>query len=71
MNVSSVMFIIFFKFKIFFRPCSTARGILVPLVGIEPGPSAAEAQSPIHWAAREVPVHLCLKMKNQADSLAN
>lgn len=71
MNVSSVIFIIFFKLKIFFQPCSTVCGILVPPVGIEPGPSAAEAQSPIHWAARKVPVHLCLEMKNQADSLAN
>ena len=35
--------------------------ILVPRPGIEPGPSAVEAQSPDPWTAREVPVelHLC------------
>ena len=32
-----------------------ACGILVPQPGMEPVPPAAEAQSPNHWTAREVP----------------
>ena len=33
-----------------------ASGILVPLPGIEPAPSAVKAQSPNHWTDREFPV---------------
>ena len=32
-----------------------ACGILVPLPGIEPRPSAVKAQSPNHWTTREFP----------------
>ena len=35
--------------------CDVALGILVPQPGIEPVPSAGEAQSPNHWPAREFP----------------
>ena len=35
----------------FFWLCHVARRILVPWPGIEPGSSAAEAQSPNHWTA--------------------
>ena len=44
----------FFYFY-FFWTHSMARGILVPLPGIEPAPPAVEAQSLNHWTAREVP----------------
>ena len=35
--------------------CLTVCGILVPRMGIEPGPPALEAWSLNHWMAREVP----------------
>ena len=38
-----------------FWPQHEARGILVPRPGIEPTPSALEAQSLNHWTPREVP----------------
>ena len=38
----------------FFFGC-TAYGLLLPLPGIEPGPSAVRVQSPNHWIARELP----------------
>ena len=40
---------------VFFWLHHTALGILVPLPGIEPGPSAVRTQSPNHWTAREFP----------------
>ena len=36
-------------------------GILVPQLGIEPGPPAVEAWNPNHWTAREFPSTLLLK----------
>ena len=44
-----------FIYFIFFWPCPTACGILVPPPGIEPAPPALEAWSLNHWTAREVP----------------
>ena len=37
-------------------PHSTAYAILVPWPGIEPAPSALEAQNLNYWATREVPI---------------
>ena len=41
------------KILIFFWPCPTACGILVPQPGIEPMPPAVEAQCPNHWTVKE------------------
>ena len=38
-----------------FWPCCVARGVLVPLPGIRPVPSALEAQSLNHLTSREAP----------------
>ena len=47
---------IFFFFLIFtFWSCCAACGVLVPRPGIEPAPTALEAQNLNHWTAREVP----------------
>ena len=43
-------------FKIYFWPHHAACGILAPCPGIEPAPSALEAQSLNHWTTREVPL---------------
>ena len=43
-------------------PCHTACRILVPQLGIEPGPSAVKVQSPNHWTARKIPYGLHLIM---------
>ena len=40
---------------LFFRPCLTAYGILVPKPGTEPMSPALEMQSLNHWTAKEVP----------------
>ena len=44
-------------------PCRTAYGILVPPPGLKPVPPAVEAQSPNHWAAREVLKCLIFRMR--------
>ena len=44
-----------FSLKLFFWPCCTTYGILVPRPRIEPMPPALEAWSFNHWTAREVP----------------
>ena len=46
-----ICFISFF----FWRP-QAAWGVLVPLPGIKPGPSAAKLWSPNHWTAKEFPI---------------
>ena len=53
----------FFCSFVVFWLCRTACGILVPLSGIEPGPSAVRAQSPNHWTAREFPIALVFFLK--------
>ena len=45
-------------FFFFFGPCYVAFRILVPHLGIEPGPPAVEAWNPNHWTSREVSVGL-------------
>ena len=47
----------FFLFDNFERQgaCCVACGILVYLLGIEPGPSAVKAWSSDHWTIREFP----------------
>ena len=47
----------FFSFFFFFF----ALGILVPQPGIEPGPTAVEAQSPNYWLTQESPIFISLK----------
>lgn len=37
----------------YFLACHVSCGILVPLLRIEPGPSAMSAQRPNHWTTRE------------------
>ena len=49
---SSAIFPLFF---FFFWPSAVSCGILVPQPVIEPRLPAAEARSPNHWTAREVP----------------
>lgn len=44
----------------FFFPCSTARMILVPPLGLNPGATAVKARS--HWTTRKVPKAICLSM---------
>ena len=52
---------IYFLFKLslffvcLFWPHCTARGILVPRPGVEPGSPVVEAWSPNHWTTREFP----------------
>ena len=41
-------------------------GSLVPLPGIEPGPSAVKAWSPNHWTAREFP-RICILTRSPGD----
>ena len=48
----SLSFLIF----LFFWPHRAARGILVPWLGIESGPSAVKAQNPNHRTTREFPI---------------
>ena len=48
-------FSFFFLFILFYFFCSAAYGVLVPRLGIEPGPLAVRAQSPNHWTARGLP----------------
>ena len=43
--------------------CSTAYGILVPQLGIEPMPPAVEVYSPNHWIAREFYGGKCLDLQ--------
>ena len=43
-------------YTFFFWPHSTAYAILVPWSGIEPAPSALQAQSLNYWTTREVPI---------------
>ena len=43
---------------LFIWPCGMAYEILVPWLGIEPGPSAVDAWSPNHWTARGVPLSI-------------
>ena len=50
LSFHSLAFVFFF----FFFGC-TAYGLLLPLPGIEPGPSAVRVPSPNHWIARESP----------------
>jgi len=50
-----ILLLIFFFFLTFW-PCFSACGILIPLPGIEPSPSAVEAWSLNHWTIREVPI---------------
>ena len=50
------IFVLLFFF--FFWLCPTAHGILVPLPGIEPAPSALVAQNLNHETLREVPSQL-------------
>ena len=42
-----------------------ASGILVPLPGIEPGPSAVRPHSPSHYTAREFPPLASLRKKRR------
>ena len=37
-------------------PCHVACRILVPQLGIEPGPLAVEARNPNHWTTKEFPL---------------
>ena len=48
-------FLFFSFFFSFFWPSRVACGILVPRLGIEPGPSVVKAPSLNHWTAREFP----------------
>jgi len=52
-----VSYILSFKLLLLFinfsRVETVACGILVPQLGIEPGPSAVRAKTPNHWTARE------------------
>ena len=50
-----LFFILTFVFLIYFWPCLTACGILVPWPGIEPRPSALKAPIPNHCNPREFP----------------
>ena len=50
---SEVFFIIIII--LIFWPCHVAWGILVPRPGIEPVPSALEAQNLNHWTIKEIP----------------
>ena len=45
---------------VFFFGC-TASGLLLPLSGTEPGPSAIRVQSPNRWIAGELPWHCLLQ----------
>ena len=51
-NVNSYYFCVYF-FSHAMQPVGC--GILVPLPGIEPGPSTVGAWNPKHWIAREFP----------------
>ena len=54
-----IRFHLFLFIVLFFWPCCTVYGILVPLPGIEPGALAMRARSSNHWTAREFPrLHL-------------
>ena len=50
---SGLLSILIFLFKKIFWLHRAPCGILVPQLGIEPGPSAVKVQSPNHWTARE------------------
>ena len=47
-------------FFFFWLSCA-ACGILVPHLGVKPGPPAVKAPSPNHWTAREFPAVVIFK----------
>ena len=53
-----VLFVLFLIFYFFWPPCG-ACGILVPRLGIKPGPTAVKAWSPNHWTTREFHLLVC------------
>ena len=55
LNSNYLIYLFIYLFILFFWPCHTACGILVPRPGIEPRPSAVKVWSPNHWTAREFP----------------
>ena len=55
MYIHICMYIIYIHIWYFFWPPRAACGILVPQLGVGPGPSAVKAPSPNHWTAREFP----------------
>ena len=55
---STLLLFFLFLILIFFFFLATACEILFPQPGIEPTPSALEAQSLTHWTPREVPYSL-------------
>ena len=63
------------NFFFFFWTHLTAREILVPRPGIEPGPSAVKARGPNHWTSRNsdrtldqvlIPGHSLFSRKNKS-----
>ena len=58
----SAVFFFLDIFVCFWPDCLTCR-TLVPIPGIEPGPSAMKVWSPSYWTAREYPL-LCFRQKS-------
>ena len=48
--------------------CSMACRILVPQLGVEPGPLAGKERSPDHWTAREFPMFYSFDLPTSATS---